>query len=295
MPRRDLNGKRVIITGASQGIGSALALELAQRGCHVVGLARDTQIMHHIVRAATNAGRGSITPINCDITNPSQREAVVQAVLEQFGGLDILVNNAGVGATGHFMECTEDTLRRIFEVNLFGLAEMTRLCLPALAQGQQPLLVNVSSVVGRRGYPARGLYSASKFAVQGLSDAMRAELHRFGIGVFVVNPGLTKTNFSENLLERSARIPLEHLRGMTAEAVAGAVAKAMEADRAEVTLTTQGKLLVLVNRFCPWVFEFFARKKIHKLFDEEWQQRVADWQKKKAAANTTPHAFELPG
>jgi short-subunit dehydrogenase len=150
---------------------------------------------------------------------------------------------------------------------------MIREGLPLLKQGNQPLIVNVCSVFGRRGYPARSLYSASKFAIQGLSDALRAELSKEGVGVLVVNPGLTQTNFSQNMLERSARISLDHQRGSTPAQVAEATLKAIAADKPELTLTLNGKLLVLVNRFVPWVFEIFARKKIRKLFAAEIEER----------------------
>lgn len=268
MPRRDLAGKRVIVTGASQGIGRALAVAAAERGCRVVAGARSAELLDQLDAEVRAAGKEVVTVV-ADVTDPAGRQAMLDAAVTRFGGLDVLVNNAGIGATGHFTEISPDTLRKIFEVNLFGLAEMTRLCLPALEAGVQPLVVNVSSVLGRRGYPARSYYSASKFAVQGLSDAIRAELTKVGVGVLVVNPGLTKTNFSHNLLERSARLSLEHQRGMTAEVAAEQTLRAVEADKAEVTLTTQGKLLVLVNRFCPWVFELFARRKIRKLFADE--------------------------
>jgi short-subunit dehydrogenase len=268
MPRRELAGKRVLITGASQGIGYALAVAAARRGCLVVAGARTGGLLETLETEVRAIG-GRIVTVVADVTAPAGRQAMLDAAVSAFGGLDILINNAGVGATGHFTESSPDTLRQIFEVNLFGLAEMTRVCLPTLAHGNQPLIVNVSSVLGRRGYPARSYYSASKFAVQGLSDALRAELSRFGIGVLVVNPGLTQTNFSRNLLERTARLSLEHQRGMQADDVATATLNAVERDKAEITLTGQGKLLALVNRFCPWVFELFARRKIRQLFAEE--------------------------
>jgi short-subunit dehydrogenase len=128
-------------------------------------------------------------------------------------------------------------------------------------------------VVGRRALPARGYYSASKFAVAGFSEAIRAELAKDGIDVVVVNPGLTRTNFSKNLLENKAKISLEHQRGMTSEQVAEATLNAVAAGRHEVTLTFKGKLLVLVARFAPWVVDYFAKKKVRELFADEIAER----------------------
>jgi short-subunit dehydrogenase len=268
MPRRELSGKRVLVTGASQGIGYALAAVAARRGCKVVASARSAELLDKLAAEVRAAG-GQIVTVVGDITDPAGRAAMLAAAEREYGGLDVLVNNAGIGATGHFMETQPETLRRIFEVNVFGTAEMMREGLPLLRAGNRPLIVNISSVFGRRGYPARSLYSASKFAVQGLSDAVRAELSKEGIGVLVVNPGLTQTNFSSNMLERSARISLDHQRGSTPEQVAEATWNAVAADKTEVTLTLNGKLLVFVNRFVPWVFELFARRKIRKLFADE--------------------------
>ena len=279
MPRRTLAGKRILITGASQGIGRALAVAAARAGGRVLAAARTEALLVSLANDVRPAG-GVLETVAADVATPDGRAALRDAAVSAFGGLDILVNNAGIGATGHFVECDPASLRAIFEVNLFGTCELTRLCLPLLQAGERPLVVNVSSVLGRRGYPARSFYSASKFAVQGWSDALRAELSPHGIGVLVVNPGLTKTNFSENMLERSARLPLDHLRGMSAEAVADATVRAIERDKSEVTLTFNGKLLLAVSRFAPWVFERIARRKIRRLFAAEI---VAREQRKKAA------------
>jgi short-subunit dehydrogenase len=155
------------------------------------------------------------------------------------------------------------------EVNFFAVAETTRVFLPLLKQGNRPAIVNVSSVGGKRGLPARSEYSASKFAVQGLSEALRAELAKDGIDVLVVNPGLTQTNFSQNMLERKAKMPVDHMRGMTPAQVAAATLRALERGKNEVTLTLQGKLIVLVARFFPWLADRFAARKVRALYQEE--------------------------
>jgi short-subunit dehydrogenase len=194
---------------------------------------------------------------------------MVQAALRHFGGADILVNNAGVGATGHFAEVGPERLRKIMEVNFFGLTETTRLFIPLLKKGIRPAIVNISSIAGKRGIPARSEYSASKFAVQGFSEALRAEMVRFGIDVLVICPGLTQTNFSKNMLEQKARLQLDHMRGMTAEEAAGAILQSIERGRNEVCLTFQGKLMVLVSRFFPRLADRIAAKRVRALFRDE--------------------------
>jgi len=159
-------------------------------------------------------------------------------------------------------------LRQIFEVNFFGLAELTRVCLPLLKEGNRPAIVNISSIVGKRGLPGRSEYSASKFAVQGLSEALRSELAVFGIDVLVINPGLTATNFSQNMLERKSLLKVDHMRGMTAEQVAGATLKAVANGKAEVTFTTQGKLFVFASRFFPRMVDRIATRQVRKLYSQ---------------------------
>src|SRR5438874_12226202 len=131
--RRSIAGSRVLITGASQGIGRALALLAAQQGAQVLATARNDDLLRQLSQEKSgNSGR--IETLCADVTSPTDRQAMIAAMQQRFGGLDILVNNAGIGATGHFAEADEDRLRSIFEVNFFGLTELTRLGIPLLKQ-----------------------------------------------------------------------------------------------------------------------------------------------------------------
>ncbi len=272
MARRNLTGLRVCITGASQGIGRALVLAAARQGCRVLAAARSQTLLDDLAAEVQKAG-GTIATVAADVTRPEDRTAMVETASRSFGGLDVLINNAGIGATGHFMDSEPEVLRQIFETNFFGLTETTRAFLPLLRQGTTPAIVNISSVVGKRALPARSLYSASKFAVMGFSEAIRAELAKDGIDVLVVSPGLTQTNFSKNMLEQKAKLQLDHMRGMTSEQVAAATLKALERGTLDVTLTLRGKMLVLVNRFAPWIVDHFSKKKVRELFAEEIAER----------------------
>lgn len=281
MPRRQLAGLRVLVTGASQGIGRALCVAAAAKGMRVVAAARSQPLLDQLAAEVRAAG-GTLETVVADVTKPDDRTAMVDAATRHFGGLDVLVNNAGIGATGHFMDSDPQVLRTIFETNFFGLAETTRAFLPLLRAGTTPAIVNISSVVGKRALPARSLYSSSKFAVAGFSEAIRAELAKDGIQVIVVSPGLTQTNFSQNMLEAKAKIQLDHLRGMTSEEVAAETLKAIERGKTEVTLTLQGKMLLLVNRFFPWFVDWKARKTVRGLFADE----IAEREKRRAAAGS---------
>lgn len=268
MARRELSGLRVLVTGASQGIGRAIAVLAAERGCKVIASARSADMLAELAKEVRAAG-GMIETVASDINKAPDREAMIAAARQHLGGLDMLVNNAGIGATGHFMDSDPQVLRDIFETNYFALCELTRLAIPVLKEGRTPMIVNVSSVVARRAYPARSLYSSSKFALAGFSEALRSELAKDGIDVLVVNPGLTQTNFSKNMLEAKAKQSLDHKRGMTPEQVADATLTAARKGKSEITLTLQGKMLVLVTRFFPWLFDIFAKKKVRELFKDE--------------------------
>src|SRR5215471_1040210 len=142
---RRISDSRLLITGASQGIGLALAEACARRGAKVIAAARSADLLSDTA-ARMKAGGFVLLPAVADITKPEDRQRLVEIAAQQLGGLDILINNAGVGATGHFVEATPERLRQIMEVNFFGLTEMTRLCLPLLRSGNRPAIVNISSI-----------------------------------------------------------------------------------------------------------------------------------------------------
>src|SRR5438132_4725300 len=181
---RALRGCRLLITGASGGIGRCLALAAGARGARVALAARSGDKLEAL---AEEMG-GQAVAIAADVTSAADRQRLLDRVAEHYGGLDVLVNNAGAGSFGHFAESSEAVLRQVMEVNFFAPAEIIRLALPLLRLGEQPAIVNVASMCGRRALPAWPEYSASKFALCGLSEALRAELVRFGIDVLLVLP-----------------------------------------------------------------------------------------------------------
>lgn len=267
MTRRSFQGLRVLITGASQGIGRSLALQAAARGARVLAVARNAELLRSLSDQAI-ANQQTIETQVGDVCNAEHRQAMLSAMERHFGGMDVLINNAGIGATGHFGDASEDRLRSIFEVNFFALAELTRISLPMLRLGVTPVVVNVSSIVGKRGFPGRSEYSASKFAVQGLSEALRGELAPDGIDVIVINPGLTQTNFSDNMLERKSRLKVDHMRGMTADTAARLALNVIARGKAEATFTWQGKLFVWAGRFLPRVVDRIAARRVKRLYGQ---------------------------
>jgi len=248
--RRDIQGSRAIVTGASSGIGWEIAKELARHGAELVVTARREERLRQLA-AQIAAGGGRVDAIVGDVTDPATRQGAIDAARSRYGGLDILVNNAGVGAMGLFEESSPETLRQVMEVNFFALVEMTRLAIPVLKQGRRPIIVNVSSILGRRGVPHSSEYSASKFAVHGFSESLRAELSAQGIDVLVVSPGTTTTEFFDSVLENRSKAAWPEHRPVTAEYVARKTVQAMRQGRHEITPYFWGKTLCWLNRLSP--------------------------------------------
>jgi short-subunit dehydrogenase len=186
-----------------------------------------------------------------DVTDADVRQSLLRSSVEAFGGLDILVNNAGIGALGPFSEATPDRLRRVMEVNFFAPAELTRVAVPLLEQGGQPLVVNISSVLGHRAVPMKSEYCASKFAIHGLSDAIRAELVQRGIEVLIVSPSTTASEFFDNVIDKQAGDYKKMSRAKSPEYVARRTIQAMERGDHEIILSWSGWGLVWLDRLFP--------------------------------------------
>lgn len=259
MARRNLSGCRVVITGSSTGIGRALAVQLAQHGARLVLNARSPEKLQAAADEVIRLG-AACEPVVGDIAEDDVRRAIAERAGQAFGGLDVLVNNAGIGALGRFDEAASERLRRVMEVNFFALAEMTRLALPLLKRGQQPLLVNVSSILGHRGIPLSSEYCASKFAVRGFSESLRAELAVDGVGVLVVCPGTTKTEFFTSVIERRGPTPWEGGGATSPETVARAMVRAMQRGAHEIVPSFKGRFVVLGERLAPRLLDFIMSR-----------------------------------
>ncbi len=194
--RRKLDGLRILVTGASQGIGRALALAAAGRGMKVLAAARSVQLLEELTSEARAAG-GALETVQADVTSADDRRRMAEAAVRHYGGLDVLVNNAGIGATGHFADVSPERLRSIMEVNFFGLTETTRVCLPLLRQGVTPAIVNVSSIAGRRGLPAQRILGQQ---VRG-AGVQRGAASRAGQGWRRCTGGLPRPDADEFLSE----------------------------------------------------------------------------------------------
>lgn len=261
--RRELRGRRVLITGASSGIGRALAEEAAGAGMRVALTARSAAPLEELAQKLMAQGADALA-IPADVTLAPDRVRVLQVISERWGGLDVLINNAGIATQGPFLDSSEDILRRVMEVNFFAPTELIRLAAPVLQKGQQPAVVNVSSMCGRRGLPMWSEYSASKFALFGLTEALRTEMVRHGIDVLAIVPGLTRTNLDQNLLQSDPRMYADFSKGMPPEQVAKDILTALRRNRSETVLGLEARWILRINRLWPWfvdrMFKRFVRR-----------------------------------
>ena len=230
MPRRSWKETRALVTGASSGLGRALAEHLVRAGATVVLTGRSADRLASVVAGLQEGGadpRRMIT-VTADLTVEEDRRRLFAVARERLGALDLVINNAGVGAAGQFDTHDPDILRQVFEINVFAVAEVCRESLPLLAAGRDPVMVTMGSVNARRALPGRAEYSASKFAVTGLTESIRVEWRRFGIHVLQVNPGFTDTPFDDNAVVNTARVSVKHRRTMSPDLVARATMRAIE-------------------------------------------------------------------
>jgi short-subunit dehydrogenase len=257
--KRELKNKRVVITGASSGIGLALAEQLAAEGCRLVLNARRKDRLDSICQRLTEAGTSCVSVVG-DVTQKETRDRILQSAADNFGGLDILVNNAGVGAMGRFDEGGVDRLRQVFEVNFFAVADLIRESLPMLKSGDDPVIVNLSSVLGHRAVPLKSEYCASKFAIHGFSDSIRAELTKDGIDLLLVSPSTTDSEFFDSAIEDETKKDWKKGGSMAPEIVASRTIRAIRKRRHEIILTFGGRVLVWLDRIIPGVANRFIAK-----------------------------------
>lgn len=252
MSKRKLENKRVIVTGASSGIGWHLATQLAAAGAKVVACARRRERLESLQAEIESAG-GTCLIVVGDVTEVETRRELLKACKQNFGGLDVLVNNAGIGAMGRFDEASEDRLRAIFEVNFFAIADLIRETLPMLKQGRDPIIVNLSSVLGHRAAPLKSEYCASKFALHGFSDAIRAELSRDGVDLLLVSPSTTDSEFFDQAIEDATQKNWKSRGAMPPEKVAAKTLRAIRKGKHEIILTHGGRLIVWLDRLIPGI------------------------------------------
>ncbi|MFW6154668.1 MAG: SDR family NAD(P)-dependent oxidoreductase [Planctomycetota bacterium] len=243
----------VIVTGASSGIGEQTALAYARRRDVVILAARRADRLDAVADRCRDAGAEPLV-VPTDVARRDDVRAMVDRTLDAFGRIDVLVNNAGIGLFGAVADLDEQALRRIFDVNVFGLWYGLAAVAPVMVRQGAGHIFSVSSVIGKRGTPLHGGYCASKFAVAGLTDSARVELRPHGVWVTLVCPALTATEFfdADAMRGRSSRMRRHrYYRFQPPETVAAAIVRTTGRCRPELVFTLGGKLLARLAAIAP--------------------------------------------
>jgi short-subunit dehydrogenase len=250
---------RAVLTGATGGIGRAMALRLGPL-CEVLLLvARDAAALATLVRDVETAG-GRARAVPADLTTPAGREAVLRAATETRGGIDLLVNNAGAGDFAWLADQDDVALERIVQLNVLAPMQLTRRLLPLMLAQAAARIVNVGSIFGYLGYPGHAAYSASKFALRGFSEALRRELADGPVQVTYFAPRATRTT-----MNGAAMCALNAELGVamdTPEAVAAALLALLENPAHERPLGMPERLFAWLNQIAPWLVDRALRRQL---------------------------------
>ena len=255
-----IQGKVVVITGGSDGIGKALVELYLHKGAKVATCARNYQKLYQLQAAHTGK------PLFIHATDVSKEidcKGFINAVIKEFGTIDILINNAGVSMRALVQDVDLDTIRRVMDINFWGTVYCTKFALDHIVKNKGTI-VGVSSIAGYRGLPGRSGYSASKYAVNGWLEALRTELLESGTNVMWVCPGFTSSNIRNAALnsrgESQGESPMDEGAMMSSEECAEHIATAIEKRKRTLVLTFTGKRAVFMNKFFPSLADKLVRK-----------------------------------
>ena len=250
---KKLSGKRVVITGASSGIGAAMAREYAAMGAKVVLGARQQDKLDELCKEITAKGGQAVYSVT-DVTKAEDCEKLIQKAVDSFGGIDVLICNAGISMRALFDDLDLSVLHRLMDVNFWGTVYCTKYALPYLQQSKGSL-VGISSVAGIHGLPGRTGYSASKFAMTGFLETIRVENLKKGLHVMVACPGFTASNVRFSALtadgSQQGSTPREEGKMMTAEQVAHIVARGIARRKRLCLMEIEGRATHFVKKFAP--------------------------------------------
>jgi short-subunit dehydrogenase len=243
--------KVVIVTGGTEGIGKALVNTLLQQGAKVATCGRNQDKLYQLQLRYTGLPLHTVV---ADVSNYEDCQHLVNSTVKIYGGIDILINNAGITMRSLLEDTDVSVIRKVMEVNFFGVVYCTKLALPYIKE-RKGSIIGISSVAGYRGLPSRSGYSASKFALQGWLESIRTELMDTGINVMWVSPGYTTSNIRNAALDQNGNPTGESFMDesamMPAEVVATHILKAIEKRKRTLVLTFTGKRAVFMNRFFP--------------------------------------------
>lgn len=252
-----MKDKVVIITGASSGIGKALAFAFGQEGASIVITGRREDALNSVSAELSKAGINNLA-IVADVSVAKDNELMVAKTIEKFGKIDILINNAGISMRAMFEDCDLSVIETLMNINFYGTVYATKYALPYI-KASKGSIVGISSIAGYRGLPVRAGYSASKFAMNGFLEALRTELLHTGVHVLTACPGFTASNIRMASLGADGSNKGDSMRDegkmMSSEEVAQYILKAVQQRKRDLVLTGQGKLTVFLNKWLPGLMD----------------------------------------
>lgn len=266
MSKMDIKGKVVVITGASSGIGLALAESFAAAGAKLVLAARNLAKLQEIAANLKLKYASEVIAIGVDVSKELQCQNLMDQTVKNFGQIDVLINNAGISMRAIFEEVDLKVLSEVMDINFWGTVFCTKHALPALLKSKG-VIVGVSSIAGYKGLPGRTGYSASKFAMQGFLESVRVENLYKGLSVLIACPGFTASNIRSVARSKDGlpqgESPMDEKNIMQPEQVAQAILRAVEQRKRTLVLTTQGKFTVWLAKHFPaladrLIFNHFA-------------------------------------
>lgn len=268
MARWDLKGRVALVTGASAGIGRALAVALAGRGVHLALGARGREALEAVAAECRALGVKAIA-VPMDVAEPADCKAFVERAVRELGGVDLVVNNAGIGMWARFQDVTDlSVYERLMRVNYLGAVHVTHAALPHV-MAKKGLLVAVSSLVGKTGVPTRSGYAASKHAMQGFFDTIRIELAESGVDVLVVSPGFVATEIRARGFGPDGKpigeSPRDEAKGnMSVEECVAIMLTAIERREREVVMTAKARLGLWMKLVAPRLVDKMAARAVRE-------------------------------
>jgi dehydrogenase/reductase SDR family member 7B len=248
-----MKDKVVIITGGTSGIGKAMAVEFGLKGSRLLITGRNVEELEKTVQDL-RGNNITVSGFRADVSNEDDNRRMAEEAIRLYGTIDVLINNAGISMRALFEEVDLDVVKKVMDINFYGVLYATKYCLPEIKKNKGSV-IGISSIAGFRGLPGRTGYSASKFALNGFLEVLRTELLKTGVHVLTACPGFTSSNIRKRSLTKDGssqgESPRQEEKMMSAEECARHIYRATVKRQRTLVLTTQGKLAVFLNKWLP--------------------------------------------